>query len=75
MVELLGYIGMFFILISFLFKKSYTLRVMNSIGGFFSCCYGIFIEAWPTVILNLVCLCINTYYIIREIDNKKEINK
>ena len=63
--EVIGYTGMAFIVISFLFKRIAILRSLNLIGGVLSAAYGFLTGTLPTAILN-VCLClINGAYLFQ----------
>ena len=63
--EVIGYTGMAFIVISFLFKRIGILRSLNLIGGVLSAAYGFLTGTLPTAILN-VCLClINGAYLFQ----------
>ena len=63
--EVIGYTGMAFIVISFLFKRITILRSLNLIGGVLSAAYGFLTGTLPTAILN-VCLClINGAYLFQ----------
>lgn len=63
-IEIIGYIGMALILCSFLFKKITIIRTVNAIGSIFSLTYGILTKTWPTAILNISLLTINSVYMI-----------
>ena len=63
-IEIIGYVGMALILCSFLFKKVTIIRIVNAIGSVFSLTYGILTRTWPTAILNISLLIINSIYII-----------
>lgn len=64
-LELIGYIGSAFVLISFLMSTVIKLRIVNSVGSLFCILYGILIQAYPTVVMNACLLIINCYYLVR----------
>lgn len=65
LLEIFGYIGTAFIILSMTMKSMNKLRVFNIIGSVISVIYSLLIVAWPTVILNLCLASINTYHLIR----------
>lgn len=77
-IEIIGYLGMVFVISSFLTRKITLLRFLNVIGGILSCLYGalsffILKEAGlPTMILNLILVTINVSMPIRWIINQKK---
>lgn len=64
-LELIGYIGSAFVLISFLMATVIKLRIVNSIGSVFCILYGVLIHAYPTVVMNACLLLINCYYLVK----------
>ena len=64
-LELIGYVGSAFVLISFLMSTVIKLRIINSIGSLISVAYGIFIHAYPTVVMNAALFLINCFYLIK----------
>ncbi len=64
-VEIIGYIAMVTVAISFLFKDVNKLRLVNSTGAFLFIIYGFFNSAYPVVGLNLFVVSINLYYILK----------
>lgn len=73
-VDWVGYLGSFFVLISFLMKKTSTLRILNSIG----CLLFVVYEcmkiklSWPIVITNLMIATINAYYLFFATTGKRK---
>lgn len=63
-IEVIGYVGMALILVSFLFKKIEVIRVINAFGSIFSLTYGFLTRTWPTAILNISLLIVNCVYLI-----------
>ncbi len=78
-IEVLGYVGMAFVVISFLFKNVKFLRLFNLIGSIFSATYGILTKTYPTMALNLILALINfsmpVAWFIKDKHNKKNSNK
>lgn len=63
--EIIGYIGMAFVISSFLMKKLFWLRLLNIVGGTLSCIYGFLTKTYPTAILNAILILINLFMILR----------
>lgn len=63
-IEIIGYTGMALILCSWLFKNVNVIRAVNITGSCFSIAYGILTRTWPTAILNICLLVINSVYLI-----------
>jgi len=68
--ELIGYIGMAFVLCSFLMRDIKWLRILNLVGGVLCCVYGFITQTYATAFLNLCLVIINFsspfVYIIRK---------
>lgn len=62
-IEIIGYVGMALILCSWLFKNVNVIRLVNITGSIFSLTYGILTRTWPTAILNIALLIINSIYL------------
>ena len=62
--EIIGYAGMAFIILSFVFKKIAVLRLLNLIGGTLCAIYGFLTWTLPTMILNIGLCLINGIYLI-----------
>lgn len=72
-VEAVGYLGMAFVVLSFLMKGMKLLRLFNIIGGSLCFIYGIITKTYPTAVLNLILVCVNISFLIRIcIENKKK---
>lgn len=72
--EVLGYLGMTFVLISFLMKDIKWLRGLNIVGGTLSCIYGILTKTYPTAVLNLLLVIINVVFLVKAHINTKKNN-
>ena len=63
--DIIGYIAMALLLISFLMKDVKKLRIVNSIGCAFFVVYGfLLVTSWPIIITNSAIISINLYYLI-----------
>lgn len=64
--EIIGYIGSFGILVSFLMKDINNLRIVNTIGCAFFVLYGILLEySIPVIATNAIIICINVFYLLK----------
>lgn len=63
--DLVGYLAMALLLISFLMKDVKKLRIINSLGCAFFVAYGfLLVTSWPIIITNSAIISINLYYLI-----------
>jgi len=62
-IEIIGYLAPVFLVLSFLFKDVFKLRLTNTIGCVFFIIYGFLISAYPVVIANAIIVCINVYHL------------
>lgn len=63
--EVYGYLGSAFILLSFVMKDLFKLRMLNTVGCSFFVVYGVMMNmAWPVIITNTLIILINIYYLI-----------
>jgi len=72
MIEIIGYIAMGLVLISFLMPNLTTLRFVNSIGGMWFVFYGILLGSYPIIITNVLIVIINLSKIYNEHGKEKE---
>lgn len=63
--EVIGYVGMFFVVSSFLFKDITWVRRINIIGAVISSIYGAITTTYATMILNILLLIINLSMLIK----------
>ena len=70
--EIIGYIGSFAILLSFLMTSNVKLRIVNTIGDIIIVVYSILISAYPTALCNFFIICINIFYLLRIMFNKQD---
>ena len=65
--EWVGYLASFALIISFLMKKIYTLRVINSVGALLFIVYGVMLDiSWPIIITNGFILLANIFYLAKK---------
>lgn len=64
-VELVGYMAMALLLVSFMMKDVTKLRIINSVGCAFFVAYGVLlVTSWPIIITNSAIISINLYYLL-----------
>lgn len=61
--EILGYVAMVCVAISLSLKNIKQLRYWNLAGASLFVAYGIVIESWPVVILNVFLSLVNIYHL------------
>jgi hypothetical protein len=59
MVEIFGYISMIVVLISTMMKDIKRLRLFNSIGCIMFVIYGLIMETYPIVVMNIIVILIH----------------
>lgn len=62
-VEMVGYLASFLILVSFLMSSVIWLRIVNSVGAFIFVIYALIIHSYPTAVMNLCLIIVNMYYL------------
>jgi hypothetical protein len=70
-IEIIGYIAMALIAISFLMKNIRTLRIFNALGATAFIIYGILLKQPPIYLLNSFILLVHLFYLM----NPKKQNK
>jgi len=70
-VEMLGYAGMALVVLSFLSRSMFVLRLLNAIGAVVITIYALLIDAWPMVWLNSLLAAINGYHLFLLIRERK----
>lgn len=71
MINILGYIAMALVGISFLMKDIRTLRLFNLVGAATFIVYGILLNEPPIYILNSFIVTVNLYYLFLKPKPKK----
>ncbi len=66
MGDIIGYIGTLLVVISFLMKNIFLLRLINTIACTVFVIYGVILNLPPVIITNLLIISINLYFIIKE---------
>jgi hypothetical protein len=59
MIEIFGYISMVVVLISTMMKDMKRLRIINSIGCLMFVIYGLYMQTYPIVAMNIVVILIH----------------
>ena len=76
LLEIFGYIGTGFVILSMTMTSMFRFRIINICGGVISTIYSIFYGAWATVVMNICLIVINIFHIIRELyQRRKEKNR
>ena len=71
-IELIGYIGSFLVLVSFLMTSVFKLRIVNTIGSLIFMIYALIIKSYPTAIMNFCLVLINVHFLWKMSHTKKE---
>lgn len=64
-VEMVGYLASFLILVSFLMNSVIWLRIVNSVGALIFVVYALIIHSYPTAVMNFCLILVNLYYLRR----------
>ena len=65
LIDWIGYLASFALIISFLMKDMNTLRIINSAGAILFVIYGVLLQvSWPIIITNTFILSANVYYLV-----------
>ncbi len=70
-IEIIGYIAMAFVGISFVMKGIKALRLFNLIGASTFIVYGILLNQPPIYLLNTFIVLVNLYYLLKSDTEKK----
>jgi uncharacterized protein with PQ loop repeat len=65
MIEIVGYIATFLVMMSFVMKDVTRLRIINAIGCTMWIAYGVMLESNPVIITNIGILAINGGHLLR----------
>lgn len=65
LIEILGYVGLVLVLISFMMKDMIKLRILNSIACAVFVVYGLAHDTIPIVIMNILVIIINVFYVVK----------
>lgn len=69
-IDLIGYVGMLFVVLSFVFTNIKYIRTFNIIGALFSAAYGSLTGTSATTLLNIVLIVINALHLINSFRKK-----
>ena len=61
LIECIGYLGSFLVLVSFLMTSVVKLRIVNTIGSIIFMVYALIIRSYPTALMNLCLVLINLH--------------
>lgn len=64
-LELVGYLASFLVLISLLMTSVVKLRVINTIGSLIFAVYALLISSYPTAVMNVCLMGVNIFYLVR----------
>lgn len=70
MIEIVGYIATFLVMLSFMMKNVTRLRIINTIGCATWVLYGFMLDSNPVIITNIGILAINSGHLLRNYLNK-----
>ncbi len=70
-VELLGYAGTALVVLSFISRSMFRLRLLNAVGAMIITVYALLIDAWPMVWLNGLLAAINGYHLFLLVRDRK----
>jgi hypothetical protein len=65
MIDLVGYLGIVVVLIAFMMTDMTKLRILNIIACAIYVVYGCLIHAKPTIILNVLVILLNLYFLFK----------
>ena len=63
--EIVGYLGMVFVLLSIAMKNIRILRFLIVVGAILCCIYGFVTKTYPTAILNLMLILVNLVFPVK----------
>jgi hypothetical protein len=64
-IEIWGYISMIVVVVSMLMKNIKKLRLLNTVACSMFVIYGVVLNAYPIVIMNLIVIGINIFRLIK----------
>ena len=62
-IEMVGYLGSFLVLISFLMTSVAKLRIVNTVGSVIFAIYALIIRSYPTALMNICLVLINLHFL------------
>ena len=73
-LEIFGYCASVLIVVSLMMRSVLKLRTINLLGAASMSLYGYFIGAYPILVLNLIIVCIDVYYLQEMLGKKAYFN-
>lgn len=73
-IEIVGYIGSFLVLVSFLMTSVVKLRIVNTIGSVIFMIYALIIHSYPTAVMNACLVLINLRFLWKSRQTEKELD-
>ena len=70
-LEIIGYLAMFVTVLSFLFKDQMELRLANAVACLLWVAYGVCIDSYPIIIVNLIIYVIHIVWVYKNRKTKK----
>ena len=71
--EIIGFLGAFLVLVSFILKDIKWIRIINVIGAFLFTVYGFSTQTWATAFMNLALIFVHIFYLVKmHLDKKKK---
>ena len=64
-IEAVGYLGSFLVLVSFLMVSVVKLRIVNTVGSLIFMIYALIIRSYPTAVMNFCLVLINLHFLYR----------
>ncbi len=73
-IEMIGYLGSFLVLVSFLMTSVFKLRIVNTVGSLIFMIYALIIKSYPTAIMNFCLVLINLRFLYKMSKTEKEFD-
>ena len=64
-IEMVGYLGSFLVLVSFLMTSVVKLRIVNTVGSIIFMIYALIIKSYPTAVMNFCLVVINLHFLYK----------
>jgi len=74
LLEILGYCASGLVVISLMMRSVLKLRAINFLGAASMSLYGYLIDAYPILVLNLIIVCIDVFYLQEMLSKKTYFN-
>lgn len=73
-LEWIGYLASSIVLVSLIMSSIVKLRIINSIGAFIFCVYGLLIGSYPVAMMNGLIIFFNTYHLYKMYNMREEFS-